>query len=200
MLNFLKELFPVLFFAGIALVAYAAFWPIEPRLMQHSTLRPQACFSDDDYERGYCFGYMRAAIDQRYDLTHYFDGSAAAPLSDCELDDFGRGECSGYYAAKTHFAEHGFPEADVACFLGEVLALRNVAMWGWSEISETLDWTETEEGQARVQGQGAQRSLEVTQEFARRALEAQETVSARQAGGRLPAKCAIPLRVQNLWN
>ena len=178
-------------------MAYAVFWPIEPRLMQHSTLRPQACFSDDDFERGYCFGYMRAAIHHH----HQRAGRELSdwPLPDCELDDFGRGECSGYSAAETHFSEHGFPEADVACFLGEVLALRNVAMWGWSEISETLDWTATGEGQARIQTQGAQRSLEVTQEFARRALEAQESVSARQAGGRLPAICSMSLRFQSLW-
>ena len=193
MLNFLRELFPVLFLAGIALVAFAAFWPIEPRLMQYSTMRPQACFSDDDYERGYCYGYMIAALD------FYFDRERAGPISDCDLDAFGRGECSGHSSAVESFMLHGFPERDVACFLGEVFALRNVAIWSWADVSETLDWSETEDGQARIRGQGAHRSLENFREFANKALKAEETVSARHAGGRLPAMCAISLRIQSLW-
>jgi hypothetical protein len=144
---------------AIALIANSA--RSEARLAQDMHELPDACFSDDEFDRGTCFGYMQASI---------------------------------------MFNHRGFPKNDVDCFLGEVYALRNVALHGWEKISETLEWSHTEEGRETIGARRGEWALERTRDLAESAQKAREAIAARQAGGSLPAVCVISLRMQGLWD
>ena len=137
---------------------------------------------------------MQASVD------YYFDRELNNLENECDVDEFNAGQCLGYRKAMTDFLSYGFPQIDVACFLGEIFALRNVSLQGWNEINKTLQWSQTDTGRLRIESGGANLMQQNFEDFVEKALIAREVISERQAGGRLPAMCVASLRVQSLWH
>jgi hypothetical protein len=83
---------------------------------------------------------------------------------------------------------HAF-ERDLRCYYGDLLSLRDVGLWGWTEIQETLAWAETPEGRRSIGERSAEWTVEGAKNLAQRGEDARDRIRRRREGGLPPIAC-----------